>query len=115
MSGHSATRLLLAVGALGLSLNAPVLAQDVVRIGSVLSVTGPASFLGEPEDKTLRMYVDKINAAVNKALADPAVKKQMDSLGAETIGGTPDQFAAYVKAKVVEMSDVAKAANLIPQ
>src|SRR3984957_2816378 len=63
MSGHSATRLLLSVGALGLSLNAPVLAQDVVRIGSVLSVTGPASFLGEPEDKTLRMYVDKINAA----------------------------------------------------
>src|ERR1700730_12100045 len=63
MSGHSATRLLFAVGALGLSLTAPVLAQDVVRIGSVLSVTGPASFLGEPEDKTLRMYVDKINAA----------------------------------------------------
>jgi len=34
-----------------------------VKIGSVLSVTGPASFLGEPEDKTLRMYVDKINSA----------------------------------------------------
>lgn len=38
-------------------------AQQTVKIGSVLSVTGPASFLGEPEDKTLRMYVDKINAA----------------------------------------------------
>src|ERR1700723_1378009 len=63
MSGHSATRLLLSVGALWLSLNAPVLAQDVVKVGSVLSVTGPASFLGEPEDKTLRMYVNKINAA----------------------------------------------------
>lgn len=63
MSGHSATRLLFAVGALGLSLNAPVLAQGVVKVGSVLSVTGPASFLGEPEDKTLRMYVDRINAA----------------------------------------------------
>jgi branched-chain amino acid transport system substrate-binding protein len=39
-----------------------VLAQQTVKVGSVLSVTGPASFLGEPEDKTLRMYVDKINA-----------------------------------------------------
>lgn len=38
-------------------------AQQTVKIGSVLSVTGPASFLGEPEDKTLRMYVDRINAA----------------------------------------------------
>ena len=47
----------------GLSLPNPALAQQTVKIGSVLSVTGPASFLGEPEDKTLRMYVDKINAA----------------------------------------------------
>lgn len=38
-------------------------AQQTIKIGSVLSVTGPASFLGEPEDKTLRMYVEKINAA----------------------------------------------------
>jgi branched-chain amino acid transport system substrate-binding protein len=36
-------------------------AQDI-KIGSVLSATGPASFLGAPEDKTLHMYVDKINA-----------------------------------------------------
>ncbi len=33
-----------------------------INIGSVLSVTGPASFLGEPEKKTLEMYVDDINA-----------------------------------------------------
>lgn len=37
------------------------LAQDI-KIGAVLSVTGPASFLGEPEEKTLKMYVDEINA-----------------------------------------------------
>jgi branched-chain amino acid transport system substrate-binding protein len=35
-------------------------AQDI-RIGSVLSVTGPASFLGAPEEKTLRLYVGRIN------------------------------------------------------
>ncbi len=35
-------------------------AQDI-KIGSVLSATGPASFLGAPEEKTLRLYVDKIN------------------------------------------------------
>ncbi|MDE2228728.1 MAG: ABC transporter substrate-binding protein [Alphaproteobacteria bacterium] len=37
-------------------------AQDI-KIGTVLSATGPASFLGSPEEKTLRLYVDKINAA----------------------------------------------------
>ncbi len=36
-------------------------AQDI-KVGAVLSVTGPASFLGEPEEKTLKMYVDELNA-----------------------------------------------------
>ena len=49
--------------AAGLAVGAPAFAQQTVKIGSVLSITGPASFLGEPEDKTLRIYVDKINAA----------------------------------------------------
>ena len=37
-------------------------ARAQVRLGAVLSVTGPASFLGDPEKKTLEMYVDDINA-----------------------------------------------------
>jgi branched-chain amino acid transport system substrate-binding protein len=39
----------------------PAIAQDI-KIGAVLSVTGPASFLGDPEEKTLKMYVDELNA-----------------------------------------------------
>ena len=34
-----------------------------IKIGSVLSVTGPAAFLGDPELKTLQLYVERINAA----------------------------------------------------
>jgi len=37
------------------------LAADPIKIGSVLSVTGPAAFLGDPELKTLQMYVESIN------------------------------------------------------
>ncbi|WP_306603127.1 ABC transporter substrate-binding protein [Azonexus sp.] len=36
-------------------------AADPIKIGSVLSVTGPAAFLGDPELKTLQLYVDDIN------------------------------------------------------
>jgi len=35
---------------------------DTIKIGSFLAVTGPASFLGDPEKKTLELYVDRINA-----------------------------------------------------
>ncbi|MCE1184541.1 ABC transporter substrate-binding protein [Zoogloea sp.] len=36
-------------------------AEEPIRIGSVLSVTGPAAFLGDPELKTLQLYVEDLN------------------------------------------------------
>lgn len=49
--------------ATGAAVFAPAIARaaDPIRIGSVLSTTGPAAWLGDPEDKTLRMYVEDIN------------------------------------------------------
>jgi branched-chain amino acid transport system substrate-binding protein len=47
----------------GLAACGPIYGAETVKIGSVLSITGSASFLGDPEDKTLKLYVDKINAA----------------------------------------------------
>jgi branched-chain amino acid transport system substrate-binding protein len=59
-----ARRGLLALGAAALIAGpAPAQRNDPIRIGAVLSVTGPASFLGDPEDKTLRLYVNRINQA----------------------------------------------------
>ncbi len=45
--------------AVGTTLSA--FAADPIKIGSVLSVTGPAAFLGDPELKTLQLYIEKIN------------------------------------------------------
>ncbi len=39
----------------------PANASGTIKIGSFLALTGPASFLGDPELKTLQMYVDEIN------------------------------------------------------
>ncbi|MEO8509195.1 MAG: ABC transporter substrate-binding protein, partial [Betaproteobacteria bacterium] len=41
---------------------ATAFAQEPIKVGAFLSVTGPAAFLGDPEQKTLEMYVDRINA-----------------------------------------------------
>ena len=41
----------------------PASGQEPIRIGAFLSATGPAAFLGDPEQKTLEMYIDRINAA----------------------------------------------------
>ena len=38
------------------------IAADTIKIGSFLSVTGGASFIGDPELRTLQLYIDEINA-----------------------------------------------------
>ena len=53
-----ATLVALALAASG----ATAQAADPIKLGATLSITGPAAFLGEPELKTLQLYVDKVNA-----------------------------------------------------
>ena len=43
--------------------------------------------------------VDKINAAVRKALEDPAVKKRIEDTGSLIVADTPEQFGAQIKAE----------------
>ena len=40
----------------------PAIAEPI-RVGAYVSATGPNAFLGDPEMKTLKLYVDAINAA----------------------------------------------------
>jgi len=56
------TKLLASLAAMLLSAGAAI-AQEPIRIGAFLAVTGGAAFLGDPEQKTLELYVEKLNAA----------------------------------------------------
>ena len=51
-----------ALAVLATAVTVPVQAQEPIRIGAFLSVTGPAAFLGDPEQKTLEMMIERINA-----------------------------------------------------
>jgi branched-chain amino acid transport system substrate-binding protein len=55
-------RTLLALASLSLAFAAPAQTPPI-RIGAFLSVTGPAAFLGDPEQKTLELYIEKLNAS----------------------------------------------------
>ncbi|HZP74507.1 MAG TPA: tripartite tricarboxylate transporter substrate binding protein [Pseudolabrys sp.] len=89
---------------------------DLPTIGDTVNGYQASSWFGLlAPAKTPRAVIDRLNAAANKALADPTVQKQLSALGAEKIGGTPEQFTEYLKARLAEMKVVAKAANLVPQ
>jgi tripartite-type tricarboxylate transporter receptor subunit TctC len=59
---------------------------------------------------TPREIVDKLNAAVNAALADPPIRARLADLGGDVLAGTPEDYGRYLAgeierwAKVIEFS-----------
>ena len=59
--------------------------------------------------------VKLLNATGNKALQDPALREQITSQGNEVGGGTPEQFAALIKAEAPRWAKVVKDAKIDPE
>jgi len=57
-------KLLFAAAVLGLTAAHPATAEEKapLKVGALLAVTGPASFLGAPEARTLELLVEELNA-----------------------------------------------------
>jgi tripartite-type tricarboxylate transporter receptor subunit TctC len=64
--------------------------------------------------KTPRDIVNRLNAEVIKALADPEVKERFAKLGADAWTLSPQQFDAYIKAEIESNAKLVKAAGLSP-
>jgi tripartite-type tricarboxylate transporter receptor subunit TctC len=61
---------------------------------------------------TPKAVVERMNAEVNKALADPAIRERFAMLGFEPAGGTPAEFASVVQRDAAKWSKVIKDASV---
>ena len=62
--------------------------------------------------RTPKPIVDKLNAAINKALADPAVSSALEKAGIDpTPGSTPETTADFVKAELAKWAPIIKASG----
>jgi len=57
---------------------------------------------------TPRPIIEKLNAEMNKALQSQTLRERYAQIDAEPVGGTPEQFAAYVKKETIKWADVVK-------
>ncbi|NBS60155.1 MAG: tripartite tricarboxylate transporter substrate binding protein, partial [Betaproteobacteria bacterium] len=55
--------------------------------------------------------INRLNAAIVKAVQTPEVREKLLTQGAEPIGDSPDQFGAYLKAEVAKWAKVIKASG----
>jgi tripartite-type tricarboxylate transporter receptor subunit TctC len=65
--------------------------------------------------RTPKAIVDKLNAAMNAALADKAVQDTLLSAGVEPLTSTPDELRAFVVSETKKWADIVKAAHIEPE
>jgi len=73
----------------------PVLAKETIKVGALLAVTGPASFLGAPEAKTLEMMVADINKK-------GGIKGKKVELIIKDTGASPEKALSFAKQLIEE-------------
>jgi len=85
----------------------PTMQELGIRGMDVINITGLLAPAGTPVE-----IVAKLNAALLKALARSDVKERFATLGLEVIGGTPQQFADYIKEDFAKWTKVIKDGNI---
>jgi branched-chain amino acid transport system substrate-binding protein len=74
---------------------APAPAAEAIKIGAILAETGPASFLGAPEEKTLKMLAEEINAT-------GGVDGRKIELIIKDSGASPEKAISFAKQLIEE-------------
>lgn len=64
--------------------------------------------------KTPAATVQALNAALNKALSDPQVQKTIAQQGGTATGGSPKEFADFVRNETTRWAEVIRAGNIKP-
>ena len=60
---------------------------------------------------TPRDIIDKVNAEINRALADPKMRERLAELGGKPIAGTPDDFGKTITAETAKWEKVVNASG----
>ena len=55
---------------------------------------------------TPKPLLDKLSASINQTLKDPAVLKELHNEGLDAAGGTPEEFASYIKSETARWAKV---------
>jgi tripartite-type tricarboxylate transporter receptor subunit TctC len=65
---------------------------------------------------TPREAIDRMNAEMRKVLAMPDVQERLKKIGAEpAVGGTPEEFQAFVDNEIEKWGKIVREANIKPE
>jgi tripartite-type tricarboxylate transporter receptor subunit TctC len=85
----------------------PTVAEAGLPNYRTVSWNGILAPAGTPSDVVMRL-----NAEINKALAQPEVQRSLTTDGSEVRGGTPDELAQFIRAETQRWGKLIKDANI---
>lgn len=85
----------------------PTVAESGVPGFEAVSWGGVMAPAGTPKP-----VIDRLHDELIKILEMPDASETLQSLGAEIVGSTPEEFAAYLKSEIDKWSKVAREANV---
>ena len=62
--------------------------------------------------KTPRAIIDRLHSEIVRALGSPDVREKLQGLGADPVGNTPEQYAAFMQAEIAKWDKVIKTAGI---
>ena len=84
----------------------PTIDEAGLKGFEAIAWNGPLAPAGTP-----REIITKLNAEFVRALALPDIRERLLAQGAEPVGGTPEQFAALIRAEIPKWAQVVKASG----
>jgi tripartite-type tricarboxylate transporter receptor subunit TctC len=101
----------------------PIAVSSAKRVAALPDVPtfAEAGFPGVEDDTWIGMLfpagtppaiVQKLNESVNQALQQADFREKLDTLAFEPVGGTPQQFADYIKVEIAKWGKVVRAGNI---
>jgi tripartite-type tricarboxylate transporter receptor subunit TctC len=55
-----------------------------------------------------RAMIARLNTEINRALAEPGLQQKLAAIGAEPAGGTPEEFAKFIRSEYAKWGDVVR-------
>jgi len=81
----------------------PTLAESGLAGYDAPTWTGVIAPMGLPKP-----ILEKLNAAINRAIQTPNFKEKFNTIGDEPTGGTPEDYAEVIRAELAKWRDVVK-------
>jgi tripartite-type tricarboxylate transporter receptor subunit TctC len=88
----------------------PTLDESGVKGFDNASWTAMAAPAGTPDE-----IIARLNREMTAVLAMPAIKEKIAAAGATIVGGTPEEFAVYLKAEIAKFGRIVREGNITVQ